>query len=215
MSDGVALPPTGVTAWTDDLGATGHAQYVKLADGTDGSATRSKITTSAAGASDPGLVVRDAGQIATLGALTETAPANDTASSGLNGRLQRIAQNLTTLYTLFTTGYTPYHLRSAASNNATSLKASAGRVGWITASNTNATERWLKFYDKASAPTPGSDTVKQAFLIPGGSSGTNIPLPMMGMAFALGIAFAIVTGESNTDNTSVAAGEIHVNIGSL
>jgi hypothetical protein len=31
------------------------------------------------------------------GSLTETAPASDTASSGLNGRLQRIAQRLTTL----------------------------------------------------------------------------------------------------------------------
>jgi hypothetical protein len=31
------------------------------------------------------------------GSLTETAPATDTASSGLNGRLQRIAQRLTTL----------------------------------------------------------------------------------------------------------------------
>lgn len=35
-----------------------------------------------------------------LGALTETAPASDTASSGLNGRLQRIAQRLTSLITL-------------------------------------------------------------------------------------------------------------------
>lgn len=32
-----------------------------------------------------------------IGAVTETAPASDTASSGLNGRLQRIAQRLTTL----------------------------------------------------------------------------------------------------------------------
>lgn len=32
-----------------------------------------------------------------IGSLTETAPANDTASSGLNGRLQRIAQNITSL----------------------------------------------------------------------------------------------------------------------
>ncbi len=35
-----------------------------------------------------------------LGALTETAPASDTASSGLNGRLQRIAQRLTSLIAL-------------------------------------------------------------------------------------------------------------------
>lgn len=33
-----------------------------------------------------------------IGGLTETAPASDTASSGLNGRLQRIAQNLTTFF---------------------------------------------------------------------------------------------------------------------
>jgi len=36
-----------------------------------------------------------------LGAVTETAPATDTASSGLNGRLQRIAQRLTSLIALF------------------------------------------------------------------------------------------------------------------
>lgn len=37
------------------------------------------------------------------GALTETAPASDTASSGLNGRLQRIAQRITSLIALFPT----------------------------------------------------------------------------------------------------------------
>ncbi len=37
------------------------------------------------------------------GAVTETAPATDTASSGLNGRLQRIAQRLTSLIGLFPT----------------------------------------------------------------------------------------------------------------
>src|SRR5689334_21635313 len=36
-----------------------------------------------------------------LGGVTETAPASDTASSGLNGRLQRIAQRLTSLIALF------------------------------------------------------------------------------------------------------------------
>lgn len=34
-------------------------------------------------------------QATRLGSLTETAPATDTASSGLNGRLQRVAQNVT------------------------------------------------------------------------------------------------------------------------
>lgn len=35
-----------------------------------------------------------------IGGLTETAPASDTASSGLNGRLQRVAQRLTSLIAL-------------------------------------------------------------------------------------------------------------------
>jgi hypothetical protein len=38
--------------------------------------------------------------LALLGAVTETAPATDTASSGLNGRLQRIAQRITSLIAL-------------------------------------------------------------------------------------------------------------------
>lgn len=37
---------------------------------------------------------------AKIGSLTETAPASDTASSGLNGRLQRIAQRLTSVIAL-------------------------------------------------------------------------------------------------------------------
>ena len=45
----------------------------------------------AAGSSSP--VVLTAAEEAQLGSLTETAPGTDTASSGLNGRLQRIAQH--------------------------------------------------------------------------------------------------------------------------
>ena len=38
---------------------------------------------------------------AAIGIITETAPAGDTASSGLNGRLQRIAQRISSLIGLF------------------------------------------------------------------------------------------------------------------
>lgn len=41
-----------------------------------------------------------------IGSLTETAPATDTASSGLNGRLQRIAQRLTSLIALLPSALT-------------------------------------------------------------------------------------------------------------
>jgi hypothetical protein len=39
-----------------------------------------------------------------IGAVTETAPATDTASSGLNGRLQRVAQRITSVISLLAGG---------------------------------------------------------------------------------------------------------------
>lgn len=60
--------------------------------------------TRGAGAVDSGtqrvVSASDDPAIALTGALTETAPASDTASSGLNGRLQRIAQRISSLITL-------------------------------------------------------------------------------------------------------------------
>lgn len=55
----------------------------------------------AAAASRPvALSTEDKAALDTLGGLTEAAPASDTASSGLNGRLQRVAQRLTSLMAL-------------------------------------------------------------------------------------------------------------------
>lgn len=62
---------------------------VEIKDGT----TDQRATVNASGEQ----LVKDGGG---LGGLTEAAPASDTASSGINGRLQRIAQRLTSLIAL-------------------------------------------------------------------------------------------------------------------
>lgn len=71
---------------------------------------------------------------ALTGALTETAPASDTASSGLNGRLQRIAQRLTSLIALL-----PASLgsKSVAASLATSVKSGGNEYETVAASQTN------------------------------------------------------------------------------
>lgn len=51
--------------------------------------------------SAPVVIASDDDLQSKLGIVTETAPGTDTASSGLNGRLQRIAQRLTSLIGLF------------------------------------------------------------------------------------------------------------------
>lgn len=119
-----------------------------------------------------------------------------------------------TLVAAATGGATPYKLVSAATTNATSVKASAGTVYLITASNVNAAARYLKLYNKASAPTVGTDTPVFTFIIPGNTAGagTNIPLPAMGVNFSTGIAFALTTGIADADTGAVAASDIAVNL---
>jgi len=116
-----------------------------------------------------------------------------------------------------TGGYTPGKLVSAASTNATSIKASAGTLGFLTASNVNASARYVKLYNKASAPTVGTDVPVFTFIIPGNTAGagTNIPIPPQGLNFTTGIALALTTEATDAGSTGVALAEIVVNWGTI
>lgn len=111
-------------------------------------------------------------------------------------------------------GATTYTLNaSAASTNATSVKASAGTLYSATVFNLNASPRYFKLYNKASSPTVGTDTPVATFMIPGNASGAgfNIQFPV-GAAFATGIAYALTTGMATSDTGAVAASEITVHL---
>jgi hypothetical protein len=107
-------------------------------------------------------------------------------------------------------GHTISRTISAASTNATSVKGSAGQVyGWYL-SNTNTSARYLKLYNKATAPTVGTDTPVLTICIPG-SGGANVEFTH-GIAFGTGIALALTTGAADSDTGAVAANEIIVNL---
>lgn len=107
-----------------------------------------------------------------------------------------------------TTGATAFHLpSSAATTNGTNVKASAGTVYNITCSNTNAAVRYLKLYDKATAPTVGTDTPIWTLAIPPNSGGYSVPLPV-GLKFANGIGFGMTVNAADADSTAVAAGDL-------
>lgn len=103
---------------------------------------------------------------------------------------------------------------SAATTNATSIKASAGQLYWIYAHNINAGVRYLKLYNKASAPTVGSDTPRLTLPIPASTAGNgfllSLPIPIV---FETGIASALTTGVADADTGAVAANEIVVSLG--
>lgn len=109
-----------------------------------------------------------------------------------------------------TGGTSDYHLISTASTNANSIKASAGQVYGYEIYNTNAAARFVKLYNKASAPTVGTDTPFRTIGVAPNSrvSGTF----SNGIAFATGIAIATTTGIADTDSTAVGASDLSIDI---
>lgn len=107
-------------------------------------------------------------------------------------------------------GGSSHTLSSAATTNATSVKGSAGTIYHLSITNTNASARYIRFYNKASAPTVGTDTVVYALAIPG-SGGATINFTY-GLPFSTGIAYSLTADAANSGTTAVAADEIKVNI---
>lgn len=95
MADNIDVTPgTGKTVAADDIGGVLH-QRVKISIGADGAATDLAPGQATGANSIPVVLSSDDARI---GATNETAPVTDTAASGINGRLQRIAQRLTAFF---------------------------------------------------------------------------------------------------------------------
>ncbi len=96
---------------------------------------------------------------------------------------------------------------AAATTNATSVKASAGRVYAITAYNAAAAVRYLKLYNEASAPTVGTDTPVLTFAI-GPAQQFNLTVMDVGIYFSTGIAYALTTGSADSDTGALTAADV-------
>jgi hypothetical protein len=95
-------------------------------------------------------------------------------------------------------------LSAAATTNATSVKATNGTLRRIIGYNAASGARYLKLYDKASAPTVGTDTPRKTHYLPAAT----------GFAFDLddyfgqGIAFALTAAAADSDTAALTAGDI-------
>lgn len=98
-------------------------------------------------------------------------------------------------------------ISSAASTNATVVKASAGNIHRVTVYNANAAARYLKFYNKATSPTVGTDTPVWTEYLPA-TTKTTFEFPNGGLYFATGIGFAVTTGSADSDTGAVTSGDI-------
>jgi hypothetical protein len=101
------------------------------------------------------------------------------------------------------------HLISAATTNATIVKASAGRLlGW-NISNTNAAFRYVKLHNQTTSPTAGAGVVQTIAVPP--NSNINYSLEG-GVAFTTGIGMTTVTGAADVDNTAVGANDLTIDL---
>jgi hypothetical protein len=97
-------------------------------------------------------------------------------------------------------------LSAAADTNATSAKASPGTLYSVKGFNAAGAARYLKFYDKASAPTVGTDTPVLTIYLPA-STAFALDWPM-GRFFAVGIAYGMVTAGADNSTAALTAGDV-------
>ena len=98
-------------------------------------------------------------------------------------------------------------ISAAATTNAASLKASAGRLYKVRGYNAAATALYLKIYNKASAPTVGTDTpVVTITLKP--LDVFDVDFSGIGQFFAAGIAYALTTGSADADTGALTLADV-------
>jgi len=111
---------------------------------------------------------------------------------------------------------TPYFLNSAASTNGALIITGTSGVTAFYATNTGATAAFVKLYNKATAPTVGTDVPEMIIPVPAAVSGVpgaaELRPGFIAYRFALGLGIAITGGAADNDTTAVAAGQVKVKL---
>jgi hypothetical protein len=111
---------------------------------------------------------------------------------------------------------TPYFLNSAATTNGALILTGTSNVSSLYATNEGASVAYVKLYNKASAPTVGTDIPEMILPVPaavGGVPGVANPnIGFHGLRFALGLGIAITRNAVHTDTTAIGAGEVKVKL---
>ena len=111
---------------------------------------------------------------------------------------------------------TPYFLNSAATTNGALILTGTSGLQSFYATNEGATVAYVKLYNKATAPTVGTDVPEMTFPVPAAASGVpgffNPNIGFSGFRFPLGLGIAITGAAVHTDTTAVAAGQVKVKL---
>jgi len=111
---------------------------------------------------------------------------------------------------------TPYFVNSLASTNGALILTGTSGLQALYATNIGATAAFVKLYNKATAPTVGTDVPEMVIPVPAAVAGVpgavNISPGFNGYRFPLGLGIAITGAVADSDTTAVAAGQVKVKL---
>lgn len=106
--------------------------------------------------------------------------------------------------------YSIFHLVSAATTNATSVKASAGDLHGYHIYNNSSEPRKVAFHNTAGTPTAGASVLFSLVIAP--NSGANLEAGKGQIPFSTGIGITTTSGLADNDATAVEANDLIINI---
>lgn len=109
-------------------------------------------------------------------------------------------------------GALPHSLIAAATVNATLVKNTAGTLLGGYVHNRVTAERFVKFYDKATAPVAGDTPIHRMALAAGVTLSVADLVGAHGGKFTAGLGYRTTTGLADSDNTAVAANDLVINL---
>jgi hypothetical protein len=111
---------------------------------------------------------------------------------------------------------TPYFVNSLATTNGALVLTGTSGLHALFATNTGAGAAFVKLYNKATAPTVGTDVPEMIIPVPAAVAGVpgvaELSPGFNAYRFALGLGIAITGGVADADTTAVAAGQVKVKL---
>lgn len=145
---------------------------------------------------------------------TEPIPAAQvSATQPVSGTVTATVANATVLPAV---PATPYFLNSAATTNGALIITGTSNVSAFYATNEGASAAYIKLYNKATAPTVGTDIPEMTIPVPAAAAGVpgvaNPNIGFFGFRFPLGLGIAITRNAVFSDTTAIGAGEVKVKL---
>lgn len=107
-------------------------------------------------------------------------------------------------------GFTIYHLMSAATTNATVVKAVPGQLyGWYIKNNNLTTLSKIAFHNTTATPTAGASIFFTIDIPPGAAANV---FSDIGIPFSSGIAITTVSDAGDSGSTPVSLNDLDINL---